>query len=102
MLAFPSNHYKDKIRSRKSTPKLSAYVLITANSKVEPYIKNFIRKFFFERSLRMNTEGIEVSNSLLVKYFIKKAYDEGLIDSEVYSKSTKYVTKKEVVKRDRT
>ena len=25
MLAFPSNHYKDKIRSRKSTPKLSAY-----------------------------------------------------------------------------
>lgn len=50
----------------------------------------------------MNTEGIEVSNSLLVKYFIKKAYDEGLIDSEVYSKSTKYVTKKEVVKRDRT
>ena len=27
MLAFPSNHYKDKIRSRKSTPKLSAYFL---------------------------------------------------------------------------
>ena len=27
MLAFPSNHYKDKIRSRKSTPKLSAYEL---------------------------------------------------------------------------
>ena len=27
MLAFPSNHYKDKIRSRKSTPKLSAYRL---------------------------------------------------------------------------
>ena len=26
MLAFPSNHYKDKIGSRKSTPKLSAYV----------------------------------------------------------------------------
>ena len=25
MLAFPSNHYKDKIRGRKSTPKLSAY-----------------------------------------------------------------------------
>lgn len=29
MLAFPSNHYKEKIRGRKSTPKLSAYNIST-------------------------------------------------------------------------
>ena len=27
MLAFPSNHYKDKFGVRKSTPKLNAYVV---------------------------------------------------------------------------
>ena len=31
MLAFPSNHYKDKFRGRKSTPKLSAYIVIVTN-----------------------------------------------------------------------
>ena len=35
MLAFPSNHYKDKIRSRKSTPKLSAY--FSFSSSTSPY-----------------------------------------------------------------
>lgn len=31
MLAFPSNHYKDKFRGRKSTPKLSAYDIADSN-----------------------------------------------------------------------
>ena len=53
----------------------------------------------------MAVKGIkfsEVKAKALANPDVKKAYDEGLIDSEVYSKSTKYVTKKEVVKRDRT
>ena len=39
MLAFPSNHYKDKIRGRKSTPKLSAYNLLIVSNKKVDYIK---------------------------------------------------------------
>ena len=41
MLAFPSNHYKDKFGVRKSTPKLNAYITSSTSATIEISVGDF-------------------------------------------------------------